>query len=154
MVNTFDNLTISLIKEDLVLTKLTNTFIIKKINNECYVLINGIIAPYRLFTMCLLRYGLWHIRFSKMDWFLINRDLAELWTYLDIMPTEASFDIEKKDVKVAPIRWLKQAIMLIDFDKTTKEYFSVRAGKILNRDIDKFEALLKFSEEQYMALAK
>lgn len=152
MENRFDEVTVDIIKERLIFTKLSNTFEVHKFNNEYYVLIQGIIAPYRIFMLGLLKYGLWTIRFSKTDWFLINRDLMEIWTELNIVPSGVVFDVEKKDFKNAPIKWFKAALTSLTFDQKILEYFSVRFGE----DLDiyaQYEAMLYFAEEQYESLS-
>ena len=153
MVSKFDPIIADVIKEELVLTKLSNTFEVRRFNEEYFVLIRGVIVPYRIFMLGILKYGLWTIRFSKSDWFLINRDLMALWTELNIVPTGAVFDPEKKDFKNAPIRWFKEALICFDFDKEIKEFFAVRCGDDLDYKA-KYEALLYLAEQEYEALAK
>lgn len=84
------------LKEEMVLSKLSDSVILTKQGNNLYVIIEGYLFPYELFTVCLLKDVIWKIKITKQDWTLLNKKLIELWTELDILPKECIIEIDDK----------------------------------------------------------
>jgi len=94
------------IREVMVLSKLAESVIIDKFHNKPIVVIDGIIIPYGIFTSCLMRYGVWKLRFSKATWFEMNNELIAFWKFLNVLP----YDCSMKAHKLKPTTIIKKAI--------------------------------------------
>ena len=157
----FSDETQDIIKEVLVFTKLSNGYELRKFEEEFYVLLQGYIVPYRIFVVLLCKYGLWQIRFSKGDWYTMNKDLIDLWKNLDVVPDDVEFDAMShpkeaqkqawgcKENKKVPTTVLKRALISLELEEKDEDFFLSRGESTA-----KYEALLYFLERDYAALAK
>ncbi len=139
------------IREELVLTKLSDSYCVKKFDDEYFVLVRDIAIPYRIFILVLLIENLWSINCSKLDWIKVNRELFMLWIELDILPEGVDFrdNISRRHKTRAPISTVEKLIKNIELEEEQLLYFHESCGTIWAKP----EALLYLIEQQYQALA-
>ncbi|NJO59839.1 MAG: hypothetical protein HC836_16520 [Richelia sp. RM2_1_2] len=138
--------------EDLVITKFTSSFLVRKYSDNYYVIINGFIFPYRIFLVGLFSYGLWKLNYTKTDWVRINQDLISLWAELNVGPKNIKLFTPNKKRELGdkvPTTFLKKTLNNLEVDENILKFFNKRS-----HDTEKYEAILYMLEKEYNSLAK
>lgn len=154
LMNFKSQLILSELQEEMALTKLSNSIAFKRAADEFYVVVQGVVVPYRIFLLILFKIGLWHIRMKPQDWLAINHDLMKLWTELGIVPADVSFDPKPIDDKTRsktkiPLTVVKKVIDSVELDSDFLEFF--KSNNIL---CPYYEALLYYVEQEYIVSTK